>query len=197
MAGSTITRVPPGLSTLSTSDRPARLSYQSLNENSEHTASNEPSSKGNSSAVPSTNSTTESPLAALFGPTRISATLSISGIGSRHTRSLPTTSSAKLPGPHPTSSMRPVGGSLSITIPRHLETCPKVANLLILSYTGMLSSRLRWSSPHSSAPMRSVSIRTPPSLLYLVESRDRPRSLRRGDTVNMINSSTVRRSPEG
>ena len=50
-----MTIFPPGFSTLSTSDSPLGLSYQSLNENNVQTASNEQFSNGRDSAVPSTN----------------------------------------------------------------------------------------------------------------------------------------------
>ena len=97
----------PGFRTLRDSDSPAFLSYQSLKEKSEQMASKDPSSNGSSSAVDSTNSAGESPRSALAELTLFSAVESISGIGSTQTRSLPTTSSAKLPGPQPISRTLP------------------------------------------------------------------------------------------
>ena len=132
-AGSTITNTPPGFSTLRVSASPDRLSNQSLNENREHTASKVESSKGNSSAFPSINSTADSPLSSLLAPTLPLATLSISGIGSRQTSSAPSKSSAKLPGPQPISRTLPLEGRRSLTILRQRETWPRVANRFTLS----------------------------------------------------------------
>ena len=104
-AGSTITIVPPGFRTRRASERPLRLSYQSLKEKREQTPSKVESSKGRDSASPLTKDASESPLSLLFEFTRGSAAAIIEGMGSRQTKSRPSTISAKDPGPLPISNI--------------------------------------------------------------------------------------------
>jgi len=151
----------PGLNTRKDSARPALLSNQSRNENSEHAASNELSSKGSDSAVPSTNLAGLSPRSFLTELTLFSATSSIPCIGSRQVRSPPRTISANEPGPQPISRILPSPGSWSATILLHRFTWPRVANRLILSYTGMVASRFLCNSAQSTEPIPSVSMLRP------------------------------------